>query len=94
MRLLVIILILLFAAAGIVFGALNASLVTYDLVFASVSVPKGAALVAALLCGWILGGVLVWLLAVQPLRRRLSRARRDAAKQATVAEQGHEPATA
>lgn len=79
MRLLVILIVLLFAAAGVVFGALNADLVNYDLVFTHVDLPKGAALIAALLAGWILGGLLVWLFAVQPMRRRLRRARRDQA---------------
>jgi uncharacterized integral membrane protein len=74
-----IILLILFALAGVVFGALNADMVTYDLAFASVTLPKGAALLAALLIGWILGGVLVWLLSAHPLKRRLARTQRAAA---------------
>lgn len=77
MRLFLIIVILLFAAAGVVFGALNADLVSYDLVFTRFAMPKGAALLGMLLAGWILGGVMVWLFAVQPLKRKLSRARRQ-----------------
>lgn len=77
MRLLAIVLMLLFALVGAVFGALNADLVSYDLVVGAVTVPKGAALLAALLLGWVLGGAMVWLFALQPLRRRLKRARRD-----------------
>lgn len=79
MRLLIVILILLFAAAGVVFGALNADLVRYDLLFGQLALPKGAALLGCLLLGWILGGLLVWVLAVQPLRLRLRRARRQLA---------------
>ncbi len=39
--------------------------------------PKGAALLGMLLAGWILGGLLVWLFAVQPLKRKLARTRRQ-----------------
>lgn len=79
MRLLAIILVLLFALAGAVFGALNADLVAYDLAFGSITVPKGAAVLAALLLGWIVGGAVVWLLAVYPARRGWRKARRDLA---------------
>ncbi len=79
MRLLIIIVILLFAAAGVVFGALNADMVSYDLVFAHFAMPKGAALLGMLLIGWILGGLLVWLFVAQPLKRRLARTRRHLA---------------
>ena len=79
MRLLVIIIVVLFAATGVVFGALNADMVSYDLVFAHFSMPKGAALLGMLLIGWILGGLLVWLFGMQPLKRRLARTRRQLA---------------
>ncbi|MBE1160864.1 DUF1049 domain-containing protein [Dyella acidiphila] len=61
MRLIVMLLLLLFIAGGVVLGALNADLVGYDLAFARVQVPKGAALLAALALGWILGGLTAWL---------------------------------
>ncbi|KAF1006471.1 MAG: Lipopolysaccharide assembly protein A [Luteibacter sp.] len=61
MRLIAIIFLLLFIAAGIVFGALNADLVPFDFGFARGSVPKGAAMLVALLVGWILGGITAWL---------------------------------
>ena len=77
MRLLLIAIIVLFAAAGVVFGALNADMVSYDLVFAHFAMLKGAALLGMLLLGWILGGLLVWLFVVQPLKRRLARMRRQ-----------------
>jgi lipopolysaccharide assembly protein A len=61
MRLIVMLLLLLFIAGGVVLGALNADLVSYDLAFARVQLPKGAALLAALVLGWILGGLTAWL---------------------------------
>lgn len=62
MRLVIVALIIvLFVLAGIVFGALNVAMVGYDLGFAQVHVPKGAALLAALVAGWLLGGVVAWL---------------------------------
>ncbi|HET8899903.1 MAG TPA: DUF1049 domain-containing protein [Rhodanobacteraceae bacterium] len=86
MRLLAIILIVLFALAGVAFGALNADFVSYDLIVASVRLPKGAALLAALLLGWVLGGLLVWLVALAPTRRRLAKARRALAVNAAPQE--------
>jgi uncharacterized integral membrane protein len=61
MRILALIVLVLFLAAGIVLGALNADAVPYDLGFARVSLPKGAALLVALLVGWVLGGLTAWL---------------------------------
>lgn len=76
MRVLAILLVLIFAVVGVIFGALNADMVSYDLVFAHVQLPKGAALFAALVLGWVLGGVLVWLLSAHPVRRRLKKTER------------------
>ena len=92
MRLLAIILMILFALVGAVFGALNADLVSYDLVLGSLAVPKGAALLASLLLGWVLGGAMVWLFALQPLRRRLRKARRELDARGTVREPEPPPA--
>ncbi|MHB1058976.1 MAG: lipopolysaccharide assembly protein LapA domain-containing protein [Rhodanobacter sp.] len=61
MRLLAIIVLVLFIAAGIVLGALNADLVGYDLAFVQVQLPKGAALLGAMVIGWLLGGLTAWL---------------------------------
>lgn len=61
MRLIVTLILLLFIAAGIVLGALNADLVGYDLGFARLELPKGAALLLALVTGWLLGGLTAWL---------------------------------
>ena len=66
-------------------------LVSYDLVFAHLVMPKGAALLGMLLLGWILGGLLVWLFVVQPLKRRLARTRRQLRAQS---EDDTDPATA
>ena len=61
MRLIVTLLLLLFIAGGVILGALNADLVGYDLAFTHVQMPKGAALLAMLAIGWILGGLTAWL---------------------------------
>jgi uncharacterized integral membrane protein len=60
MRLLSLLIVLVFVALGIVLGALNADLVTYDFAFARLTLPKGAAWLAALLIGWLLGGLTAW----------------------------------
>jgi lipopolysaccharide assembly protein A len=84
MRFVLIFMVILFAAAGAVFGALNSASVAYDFYFATPLLPKGAALLIALLLGWLLGGLLVYLGLVLRLRRRvraqareLSRLHRD-----------------
>lgn len=80
MRIFIVVIVLLFVAAGALFGALNADLVAYDLGVASVRLPKGAALLAALLVGWLLGGLVAWLgMGVRQRRRLRQAARRDAA---------------
>ncbi|GAA0888720.1 lipopolysaccharide assembly protein LapA domain-containing protein [Rhodanobacter soli] len=74
MRLLAIIVLMIFIAAGVVLGALNADLVGYDLAFAQVQLPKGAALLVALVIGWLLGGLTAWLGVSARQRRRQPRA--------------------
>jgi uncharacterized integral membrane protein len=76
MRLIAIIFLLLFIAAGIVFGALNADLASFDLGFAQLSLPKGGAMLSAVLLGWILGGVTAWLGTSLGHRRRRRRERK------------------
>jgi lipopolysaccharide assembly protein A len=74
MRLLAIIVLVIFIAAGVVLGALNADLVGYDLAFAQVQLPKGAALLGALVIGWLLGGLTAWVGVSARQRRRQPRA--------------------
>jgi lipopolysaccharide assembly protein A len=83
MRLIVMLLLLLFIAGGVVLGALNADLVGYDLAFARVQVPKGAALLAALALGWILGGLTAWLGVTTRHRRERRRAEKAASAKAS-----------
>ena len=78
MRLLAIIFLIIFIAAGIVLGALNADLVDYDLAFTSVQLPKGAALLGAMVIGWLLGGLVAWLgLSTRHRRQRRQQVRSD-----------------
>jgi lipopolysaccharide assembly protein A len=74
MRLIVMLLLVLFIAGGVVLGALNADLVGYDLAFTRVQVPKGAAMLAVLALGWILGGLTAWLGVTTRHRRERRRA--------------------
>jgi uncharacterized integral membrane protein len=87
MRFILILLVLLFATAGAIFGALNSESIAYDFYFATPLLPKGAALLIALLLGWLLGGLLVYFGLVLRLRRRvraqareLSRLNREVAR--------------
>lgn len=77
MRLLALIILVAFVVAGVVVGALNAELVDYDLAFFRLQLPKGAALLGALVVGWLLGGLTAWLGMSSAARRtrRLSRVR-------------------
>ncbi|HEX7817407.1 lipopolysaccharide assembly protein LapA domain-containing protein [Dyella sp.] len=79
MRLLAILILIAFIALGVIVGALNADLVSYDLAFAHLSLPKGAALLVMLVLGWLLGGLTAWL-GVSSKHRRLRRSERKAAK--------------
>jgi uncharacterized membrane protein YciS (DUF1049 family) len=83
MRLIVILILVFFVAAGVVVGALNADLVGYDFALARVRLPKGAALLAALVLGWLLGGLTAWL-GVSLRQRRLQQQRRKEAGKKTA----------
>ena len=77
MRLGVVLLILLAIIFGATFGALNAERVVFDLYVLELSLPKGAALLAVLLLGWICGGLLVWFVRVRRLRREVRKMKRQ-----------------
>ena len=77
MRLGVVVLILLAVVFGATFGALNSERIVLDLYLIEVSLPKGAALLAFLLLGWIFGGLLIWVVRVRQLRRELRAVRRS-----------------
>jgi lipopolysaccharide assembly protein A len=71
MRLGLILLTLLFAVLGAVFGALNSDAIAFDFYFDIIHAPKGAAFICALLLGWLSGGLVVYLGMVLRLRRRV-----------------------
>ena len=71
MRFGLILLVLVFAALGALFGALNSESVALDFYVTTMQFPKGAALLFALFLGWLLGGLLVYLGLVLRLRRRM-----------------------
>ena len=83
MRLLVILILVIFIAAGTVLGALDADLIGYDLAFAQLQLPKGAALLGALVIGWLLGGLTAWL-GVSSSQHRLRRQQLRADKKPPV----------
>ena len=71
MRFGLIFLVLLFAIAGAAFGALNSQAIDLNFYFATLTLVKGGVVLGTLLIGWLLGGSLVYLSLVLPLRRRL-----------------------
>lgn len=79
-------LIVLFAALGVVFGALNGERVPFDFYFGVIDLPKGAALLSALLAGWLAGGLLVWFGVTMRLRSQLGRARRELARREVLSQ--------
>ncbi len=77
MRPLAIVILVIFVAAGIVLGALNADLVDYDLAFFRMQLPKGAALLGAMVIGWLLGGLTAWVGVSTRQRRQRRQLRAD-----------------
>ncbi|MFL6592671.1 MAG: lipopolysaccharide assembly protein LapA domain-containing protein [Luteimonas sp.] len=71
MRLIRLLAALAFIALGVVVGALNAQPVTLDLAFASLHSTLGICILAALLLGVVLGGLVLTASVVLPLRQRL-----------------------
>ena len=78
MRLLIVFLLLLFVLLGAAFGALNGGLVHYDLLLTQTDLPKGVALLLALVIGWLLGGLTAWV-GLGLRQRRRARAQRAGA---------------
>lgn len=74
MRFIFALLILLFALFGILFGALNYDSIDLDFYFFAFHFPKGAAILIALLSGWIIGGAVLYFGVVLRLQSRLRRA--------------------
>ena len=70
MRIALIVLLFAVLALGAAFGALNAARVPIDFHFVQVELPLGAALLCALVLGWLLGGLVAWLGHLPRLRRR------------------------
>jgi uncharacterized integral membrane protein len=70
-------LVLLVVVLGALFGALNGMLVPVDFWFARVELPLGVSLLAALLTGWLAGGLVAALGRVRRPRRERAAAPRD-----------------
>lgn len=92
MRVLWTLVALLFVLAGALFGALNSEAVQLDFYLSQLTLPKGAALLAAVLAGWIVGGFVIWLAVVVPLKRRLARLRREQIQREPVPREAAPPA--
>lgn len=76
MRIVLLVMTLAVLAAGALFGALNGTPVVIDFHFVRAEVPLGAALLCAVVLGWLLGGLVAWLGHLPRLQRQ-SRAIRD-----------------
>jgi putative membrane protein len=74
MRLIRLLIALLSLAAGVAIGALNAQPVALDLGMATLHATLGVCVLAALLLGVLIGGLVLTLSTVLPLRQRLQRA--------------------
>ena len=68
---LIVFLVFAFAVAGASFGALNGQAIELDFYFGTLTLVKGGVVIGALLLGWLLGGLLVYIGLVLPLRRRV-----------------------
>ncbi|MGB0135491.1 lipopolysaccharide assembly protein LapA domain-containing protein [Dokdonella sp.] len=91
MRLGVVVMILIAVAFGATFGALNSERILFDFYLVDLQLPKGAALLAAMLLGWVLGGLLVWFVRVRRLRRELRRCKRMLSESRTEMTTGGNP---
>ena len=87
MRLIKALIALMFVAVGVLFGALNRTPVRIDLGFASIDQANlGTSLLAAVLAGAIVAGLVLTVAVVWPLRRQL----RQPAAAETPAPEHHE----
>jgi len=68
---LIVFLLFVFAVAGAAFGALNSQAIELDFYFGTLTLVKGGVVIGSVLLGWLLGGLLVYVGRVLPLRRRL-----------------------
>jgi uncharacterized membrane protein YciS (DUF1049 family) len=68
---LIVLLVFVFAVAGASFGALNSQAIELDFYFGTITLVKGGIVIGALLLGWLLGGLLVYIGLVLPLRGKL-----------------------
>lgn len=83
-RWLLLVLALIVVAASAVFGAINAEPVSLDLYAGTIRVPLGVLVLGAMLAGCLLGGAVLYGAVIVPLRMRLGRAKRDAARAPTA----------
>lgn len=89
LRLIRFLIALLFVAAGIAVGVLNSQPVTIDLGFAVLHGTLGLLLLATLLVGALLGGMMLTASVILPQRRQLRRARMQAASSAPPLPDAH-----
>jgi len=68
---LIVFLVFVFAVAGAAFGALNSQPIELDFYFGTLTLVKGGVVLGALVLGWLLGGLLVYVALVLPLRGRM-----------------------
>ena len=68
---LIVFLLFVFAVAGAAFGALNSQPIELDFYFGTLTLVKGGVVLGALVLGWLLGGLLVYVALVLPLRGRM-----------------------
>lgn len=83
-RWLLLVIALLVVAASAVFGAINAESVSLDLYAGTIRLPLGVLVLGSMLCGCLLGGAVLYGAVIVPLRMKLGRAKRDAARAPTV----------
>jgi uncharacterized integral membrane protein len=70
------------ALGGVVFSAINVDPAVLDLYVGRVTLPLGVLVLAALLLGFVLAGLVLWTGVIVPLRIRLAAARREAQQRA------------